>query len=60
MKGKYLNLENNLTYTANGNVSNKLIMGKNFEVVECERSDNLKFLVPTNKLKNKEIYSKIK
>ena len=60
MKGKFKSTENNLVYIANGNTSNKIIMGKSFNLVQCTREDNLLFLVPIDRLNNVNFFEKLK
>ena len=56
---KYLNLENGLIYTANGRTEKKVVLGKEFMLMQCEDNNGNCYLVPIDKLNNKTYYKPI-
>jgi hypothetical protein len=56
---KYLNLENGIVYTQTGITEKKVVMGKEFTLMQCTASDGNKYLVPIQRFDNPNYFKKL-
>lgn len=56
---KYKNINTGLIYNTTGRTEKKTVMGKEFILAQCTKSDGTCCLVPINRLSDSSLYKKL-